>query len=431
MPLPLAAANSVTFTSSPTVHAGVTCTPQPVQAAPLVASASSQPAPAAVAQQLLPVPEVAETSAAAPAQGVEEESTAAEATAGKSDARTTQGPEEAASTAADGSRLDSRAAAPQPDQVVQPDSVMSAVLPITAAAAAAVFDIAEDQLQLKPQADLQALALFETSFNSTTPAAAAGPESLEPDAAETDDAGLATCEASSAMHCEAVQQRSSEVAPFMQQAMPSMYAPLSDADVEMALSMLEPASTRGCLKEPLLHDATAAAMERLQASTGDHGALKAPLSHELRMSENTGQPPCPSESARADVVGSAPAEVHPASLQQPKKPSLSAAPVSMAARTHEAAKRDDTDPALTGQQPEETGGTAAFERSPPCWTSSGVQNQDKHTLSEHHPVQCSSASIFSSAAFKGDGEGTVVMLEGNSLLGLASYSGSDSDSDGC
>lgn len=451
MPLPLAAATPVTFPRSPTVHAGVTSNPQPVQAAPLVASASSQPTPAPVAQQLLSVPEVADTLAAA-AQGVEEEATAAEATAGRSDARTTQGPEEAASTAAGGIRLNLRAAGLQPDQVVQPDSVMSEVLPSTAAAA--LFDIAEDQLQLNPQAGVQAQALLEISFKSTTAAAAAGSESLEPrgdaphpepqpesemsksdlqpHAAEIDGSGLATCEAPSTVHFEAVQQTSSEVAPFMQPAMASMCALLSDADVEMALSVLEPASARNCLKEPLLHDATAAAMGRLQASTDDRGALKASLSesqHELEMSGTTGQPPCPSESAREDVVGSAPAEVPSASLQQPKEPSSSAAPVSIVARTHKAAKRDDTDPALTGQQCEETGGTEAFERLPFCWTSSGVPCQDKHTLSEHDPVQCSSASSIASAALKGDGEGTVVMLEGNSLLGLASYSGSDSDSD--
>ena len=445
MPLPLAAATPVPFTSSQTVHAGVTSNPKAVQAAPPVASASSQPAPAAVTQQMWPEPEVADTSAAA-AQGAEEEASAAAAAAGRSDTRTpAQGAEEAASTAANGSRLDSRAAAPQPGHVAQPDSVMSQELPTTAAA---VFGKAEDQPQLSPQVALRRQAPFADSFNST--AAASDPASLEPqgdphpepqpesgmskpdlqpDAVEADGTGLAACEAPSAVHLQALQQRSAEGAAegmsFTQQAAPNMSAPLSDADVEMAWSLLEPASARGCLNERLLHD-----VDRLQASADDDGALKAQLSeaqHELEMSD---QSPSASESAVVGVSMLAPAEVPPASLQQqPKKPSSNTAPVSIVAKTHEAAKKDDSDAALTGQQAEETRGTEAFETNLPlCCTSSSVQHQDKRTLSEHNQVQCSSAPGIASATLKGDGEGTVVMLDGNSLLGLASYSGSDSDS---
>ena len=449
-PLSLAAATPVPCTGSPTVHAGVSSQPQAVQAAPPVASASSRPAPAPVTQQLSPLPEVAHTSPAV-AQGAEEEASAAPAAAGRSDASTPRGAEEPASRAADASGLDYRAAAPQPDQVVQPDSVMLEVLPTTTAA---VFDTAQDRQQLSLQAGLQPKAPFVGSFNSSAayserlepqgdaphpepqPVSEMSKPELQPHACETDGTGLAACETPSATQFEALQQRSAagaaEVAPFMQQAVPNMSAPLSDADMEIALSLLEPASARDCPHRPLLHNATAATMERLQASANDHRALQAPLTearHELGMSETTGQPPYPSESARGDVVRCIQAKVPPASLQQPKEPSLSTAPVSIVARTHEAATRDDTDPALSGQQAEETEGTEAFEKLPLCLTLSGVQNQDKHTLSEYNQVQCSSAPSIPSAALKGDGEGTVVMLEGDSLLGLASYSGSDCDSD--
>ena len=447
-PLPLAAAPPDSFTSSPAVHSGVTSNPEPLQAAPSVVSASTQPASAPVTQELSSVPEVANTSAAE-AQGAEEEGSAAAAAAGRSDTSTPQGAEEAASLVADGNKLHSRAAAPQLDQVVQPDSVMSEV------AAGAASDKAEDQPQMSPQADLQPKAPLVGSFNSSAadteslepqwhaPQIKAQPESevsiadSQPHAVETDGTGLAACEAPGALPFEALRHTSAagaaEVAPFMQQAVPYTSAPLSDVDVEMALSVLEPASARGFLNEPLLHDPTVAAMERLQASTDDHRALQAPLSearHELGISETTGQQFCPSESARADVVRIAPAEAPPASFQQPKEPSSSTAPVSIVARTHKADKRDETDPAaLTAQQAEETGGTKAFEKLPLCWTSSGAHNQDKHTLSGCDQVQCITMPRIPSAALRGDGESTVIMLEGNSLLGLARYNGSGSDSD--
>lgn len=447
---PLAAASPVPFAGS----LDVTCNPASVQAVAPATSAVSQPALLPVTQQLLPTSEAAGTLAAA-AQEAEKVASVTAVAASRSDPNAAaQVTEQAAPATAAAGWSDNRASLQQPEQVSQPDTVMSEVLPTTAAA---MFATVEGPPQLSSYAILQPQAPVIGSLILTA-TAAADPDSLEsivaaphtetqpesdmfrldlqPPAADSGGADTAACEATN-IGLEAPQQGSAAevVASFVQQAAPDMSASLAGGDVELAVPMLEPASATDGLK----HDTTAAATGTLQVSTSDHGATKAPPSEaqqcHLAMSEITGQAPA-SESAGADVLSElvSPADIVSTSPIQPVEPSLSTAPVSVVESAHESAPRNDTDPALIAQQAEDAKGTSIpdpllkVEKLPlPC-TSSDVQDHDNCTLSERNQVQCTSVPSLASASLEGDGDGTVVMLEGNSLLGLAGYYESDPDS---
>lgn len=461
---PLAAATPVPFPGSPAVHADVTCNPEPVQAAPPMNSASSQPPVLPGTQQLLLASEVAGTLAAA-AEEAEEVAMMPAVAASSSDPKAAaQGVEEAASTTAEAGWLDAGASLQQPEPVAQPDTVMSEVLPATAAA---VFATLEEDLQLlSPHAVLQPQApvIESSSMTATTAAdpksldptvAAPHPETqaesdmvrldLQPPAADARGADTAAGEATS-IGLEAPQQGSAaEVASCVQQAAsdmstltaPDMCASLAGGDAEPVLPvpMLDPASAPDGLEQALWRDTTAAATGPLQVSMNDdHGATKAPppdAQRDLAMSEITGQPLCSSESASAGVLNElfSPADIVSAGPIQPVELSLSTAPVSIAAGAHEPARQNDTDAALSAQQTGEAKGTGACipDLLLSC-TSSDFQDHDSCTLSEHNQVPCTSVPSLAFASLKGDGEGTVVMLEGNSLLDLAGYYESDPDS---
>lgn len=61
--------------------------------------------------------------------------------------------------------------------------------------------------------------------------------------------------------------------------------------------------------------------------------------------------------------------------------------------------------------------------------SLGVESPNRHLSLGSSEADISAVPSTSSALLKGDQEGTVVMLDGNSLLALADYSGSASDND--
>lgn len=458
----LAAATPVPFTGSPAVHAGTTCNPEPVQAAPPATSATSHPAVLPVTQQLLRTSEVAGTLLPA-AQDAEEVAAVTALAASRSDPKAAaQGIEEAAPAMAAAGWSDSRASPSlqQPEQVAQPDTVMSEVLPTTAAAICATV---EDLPQLSPHAILPPEAPVIGSFTSTATAAAvlerlestvaaplpeAQPQSnmfrldSQLSAADSGWTDTAACETTS-IGLEAPQQgpAAEKMASFVQQAPPGVSVSLAVGDVEPAVPMLAPASATDGLKQALPHDITAAAIGTVQGLTDDEGASKAPpaeAQHELAVSGITSQPLCSSESAKADVLSEpfSSADIGSASSILPTELSLTTAPVSVVESAHASATRNYTDPILSAQQAGEDKDTGAcipdlvlkVEKVPlPC-TSSDVQDPDNCDLSEHTQLQCTSVPSLASASLEGNGEGTVVMLEGNSLLGLAGYYESDPDS---
>ena len=450
MPPSLAAASPVPFNGSPAVHADVTCSPEPVQAAAPVASATSEPAVLPVTQQLLLTSEVARSLASAAHEAEEVASVTAVAASVSNPKAAAQGIEEAAPAMAAAGCSDDTASLQQPEQVAQPDTVMSEVLPSTAAA---VFALVEDLPQPSPHAMLQRQAPVIVSFNLTA-TAAADPENLESTAAashseiqpelemfqldlqlpaaDSRGADTAACEATS-IGLEAPQQVSAaeEVASCVQQAQPDMSASLAGGDVEVPVPMLESPSAPDGPKQALWHDTTAAAVGTLQVPTNDREDTKAPPSEaqcNLAMSEITGQAPA-SESAGADVLSepSPPADIVSTSPIQPSEPSLSTAPASVVATAHEPATGNVAGEA-EGMEASTLDPLLKVKKLPLSCTSSDVQDHDNCTLSERNQVQCTSVPSLASASLEGEGAGTVVMLGGNSLLGLAGYDESDPDS---
>ena len=369
---PLLAAPHVPVASSPTVHAAVTCNPDSVQAALPVTSVTTT-APAVVTQRPLLAPKLAGTLAAG---------------------------EEAAAAA---SSSDIGEVLWVPDQPVQPDLVMTDVLPTTAATSS---EAAEDSPQLSPQAILQAQDPMVGSLNCTAAASAAeGVEPqwdaphpvtqaephtswpcVEPLAVRSDGTGLSAC------GTPPQGSTAAEAASITHQAVPDASASLSNTAAELALSVLEPAPATGCLDEPLpvqhgWSSPTAAGLAISPASAENQDALEAAPSeaqHNLGRPETTGQLLCHHEPAKADVLCE-PVALAEVLLACPRQgPSLSTAPGAVVTGAG-AVKGSNIDSVLT------------------------VTPQDTRGIEACIP------------------DGTVVMLKGDNLLGLANYTDSDSD----
>lgn len=433
--------------ADPAVHSGATCDPDLVPANVAGTSTASQPGGAVVHQ-----PAVPEMGGATSAAGLTEEAACVAANSHRSSTKAWQ----------------------LPDHITQPDSVIWDRLPITEPA---VLKAAEDRLQLSPDAVLQQAAPTVGSVNSIAAAEAADlgdwesqqgrsraacetqpepdvPENValpKVESAGTDPAASELCDIQSVKEH---QQESAAAAAFaVQQASPVVSASLSGIPGDLAVSGCKaaPAGTRVNKRLPWPHDwPSAAAVGPLQSSTEDYDALLAAPSEaqpEVAAPEATALPLCHYESARPDVLSESPAKSGILS-QQPSKPTLSMAPVSEVRGDSGAGKGIDTDPALAGQhagcgmepqavKPQETISLKTCqpelmveaEGLPSCCILSGVQSHNKYLSSGPSEADLSRVPSAPSAMLTDNQEGTVVMLEGKSLLGLASYNGSESDND--
>lgn len=429
--------------ANPAVQSGVTCDPDAVPSDVAGTSTASQPSGVLVPQQEAP-----EMGGPTSAAGMTEE---------------------AACIAADSHRSSTKALQ-LPDHIAQPDSVMQEASPSTEAA---VFQAAQDQLQLSPDAILQQHAPIVGSWDSVAAAAAADlgdwesqqgrsraacetqpesdvPQSVAPPEAESAGTDPATCELCDIQSVKEHQQESAAAASSaVQQASPDVSASLSGMPWDLAVSGCMPAPAGGCVNKDvsLWHDQPgAAAMGPLQSFTEDHNALVAAPSeaqHEVAAPEATAPPFCHHEAARPEMLSKSAA---PSGIlsKQPSKPSLSMAPVSAVRGDSETGKGIDTDPALAGcgmdaqaVRPQDTTSsktcppdfTLEFEGLPACCLSSGVESHNKYISLGPSDADLSPVPSAPSAMLTDNPEGTVVMLEGNSLLGLANYNDSDSDND--